>query len=120
MQACDNRDEGGGGAVHPDIWSRQRAPIIPAMAPPMMPCSGRRPEAMAKPMASGIATMATIRPAAEIAQHVQLDIALQQVFIGPSIGVRKYFSRPHKLVASPGGISGAPPVWFEFQACRTA
>ena len=53
-------------AVGPYTWyfdPPHSAPIMPATAPPTMPCSGRSPLAMANPIASGIATMATISPA---------------------------------------------------------
>ena len=53
-------------AVGPYTWyfdPPNMAPTRPATAPPTMPISGGRPRAIASPIASGIATMATIRPA---------------------------------------------------------
>ena len=53
-------------AVGPYTWyldPPNRAPMSPATAPPTMPIAGGSPDAIAKPMASGIATIATISPA---------------------------------------------------------
>ena len=53
-------------AVGPYTWyfdPPNIAPTRPATAPPTMPISGGSPDAIANPIASGIATIATISPA---------------------------------------------------------
>lgn len=53
-------------AVGPYTWYLEPPnsdPSSTAMAPGTMPCSGRKPDAMAMPMPRGMATAATTRPA---------------------------------------------------------
>ena len=56
---------GYGVTVYPDGTkvTLQDPPITQAKAPAIMPCSGRIPMAIAKPIAIGMAVMATIKPA---------------------------------------------------------
>ena len=53
-------------AVGPYTWYFEPPKVLPtrqATAPAMMPCSGRIPMAIAKPIAIGMAVRATMRPA---------------------------------------------------------
>ncbi len=78
-------------AVGPYTWyfdPPNSAPTRPATAPPTMPISGGKPDAIAKPMASGIATMATIRPAVKSRNTFMYQRPLARSSKRPSSGVQ--------------------------------